>query len=117
MANAAATKSCHARHFRNRWQAVSGVMFVNVVCRGLAERPIRSGQLQYSPALHRPGGLIWTNLYPIILISFGFVFVQAFRGRVSWRVAAPFAINLVANLLFIPIPPGYGTCSWRPQTS
>jgi hypothetical protein len=48
---------CHARHLRTRWQAVSGVMFVNVVCGRLAERPIRSGQLQHSPALHRPGGL------------------------------------------------------------
>lgn len=47
--------------------------------------------------------LIWMILYPIILVSFGFVFVQAFRGKVSWRVALPFAINLVANLLFMPI--------------
>lgn len=47
--------------------------------------------------------LIWTILYPIILISFGFVFVQAFRRKVPWRVAVPFAINLVANLLFMPI--------------
>jgi len=48
-------------------------------------------------------GLIWNVLYPIILISFGYVFVQAFRGRISWRVALPFAINLVANLLFFPV--------------
>lgn len=47
--------------------------------------------------------LIWTILYPIILVSFGFVFVQAFRGKVGWKVALPFAINLVANLLFMPI--------------
>ncbi len=47
--------------------------------------------------------LIWMILYPIILVSFGFVFVQAFRGRVGWKVAVPFAINLVANLLFMPI--------------
>ena len=26
--------------------------------------------------------LIWTILYPVILVSFGFVFVQAFRRRV-----------------------------------
>ena len=32
-------------------------MFLNVVCGRLAERPIRSGQLQHSPALCRPGGL------------------------------------------------------------
>ena len=48
-------------------------------------------------------GLIWTILYPIILLSFGFVFVQAFRGTVPWVVALPFAINLVANLLFMPV--------------
>lgn len=47
--------------------------------------------------------LIWMILYPIILVSFGFVFVQAFRGKVPWRVALPFGINLVANLLFMPI--------------
>lgn len=47
--------------------------------------------------------LIWTILYPIILVSFGFVFVQAFRGKIPWMVAVPFAINLLANLLFMPI--------------
>ena len=48
-------------------------------------------------------GLIWQILYPIILVSFGFVFVQTFRGKVPPVVALPFAINLVANLLFMPI--------------
>ena len=48
-------------------------------------------------------GLIWQILYPIILVSFLFVFVQAARKRVGWRVALPFAINLVANLAFTPI--------------
>ena len=47
--------------------------------------------------------LIWMILYPAILISFGFVFAQAIRGKVGWKVALPFAINLVANLLFMPI--------------
>ena len=47
--------------------------------------------------------LIWMILYPIIVVSFGFVFVQAFRGKVPWRVILPFAINLAANLLFMPI--------------
>jgi tryptophan-rich sensory protein len=42
-------------------------------------------------------------LYPIILISFGFVFVQAIRKKLPWRVAVPFAMNLVANLIFTPI--------------
>jgi len=47
--------------------------------------------------------LIWTILYPIILISFGFVFVQAARKKLPRKVAVPFAINLVANLMFMPI--------------
>jgi translocator protein len=48
-------------------------------------------------------GMIWQILYPIILVSFGFVFEQMFRGKVSWLVALPFAINLIANLIFTPI--------------
>lgn len=48
-------------------------------------------------------GTIWAILYPIIAVTFGFVFVQAVRGKVSWWIALPFAINLAANLLFTPI--------------
>lgn len=48
-------------------------------------------------------GLIWQILYPVILVSFGFVFVQAGRGMLGWRVALPFAINLLANIIFTPI--------------
>ena len=47
--------------------------------------------------------LIWQILYPIILVTFGFVFVQAFRSKVPWWVSVPFAINLVTNLSFTPI--------------
>lgn len=48
-------------------------------------------------------GMVWRILYPIILVSFGFVFVQAFRKKIPWLVALPFAINLLANLIFTPI--------------
>ncbi|CAN5566617.1 tryptophan-rich sensory protein [soil metagenome] len=48
-------------------------------------------------------GMIWSILYPIIIVSFGFVFVQVFRGKLPRLVALPFAINLVANLVFTPI--------------
>ena len=48
-------------------------------------------------------GTIWQILYPVIIVSFGYVFLQAYKGRVSWYVALPFAINLVANVLFTPI--------------
>jgi len=48
-------------------------------------------------------GAIWSILYPVIVVTFGFVFVQAARGRLPWTVAVPFAVNLAANLLFTPI--------------
>ena len=48
-------------------------------------------------------GLIWQILYPVILVTFGFVFVQVFQGKIGWFVALPFAINLVANVIFTPI--------------
>lgn len=48
-------------------------------------------------------GLIWQILYPIIFVTFGFVFVQMGRGKIGWKTALPFAINLVANLIFTPI--------------
>ncbi len=48
-------------------------------------------------------GLIWQILYPIIIVSFGYVFLQAGKGRVPLLVALPFAVNLVANLAFTPI--------------
>ena len=53
----------------------------------------------------QPGtiGLIWSLLYPVIVVSFGYVFVQAVRGKLPRAVAVPFAINLVANLSFTPI--------------
>lgn len=48
-------------------------------------------------------GMIWQCLYPIIIFTFGFVFVQAFRQKIPWTVALPFAINLAANVAFTPI--------------
>ena len=48
-------------------------------------------------------GLIWKSLSPVIIATFGYVVVQAARGRLPFLVALPFAINLVANLIFTPI--------------
>lgn len=56
-------------------------------------------------------GTIWQILYPIILATFGFVFVQAIRKQVPWIVALPFAINLAANLIFTPIQFGLRSLS------
>jgi len=48
-------------------------------------------------------GLVWQILYPIIFITFAFVFTQAIRKKLPSKVTVPFAINLVANLVFTPI--------------
>ena len=47
--------------------------------------------------------LIWQILYPVIVVTFGFVFTQAIRRKIPGRVAVPFAINLITNLMFMPI--------------
>ncbi len=48
-------------------------------------------------------GTVWQIIYPIILVTFGFVFVQAMRKKLPWIVVLPFAVNLIANLVFTPI--------------
>lgn len=46
---------------------------------------------------------IWMILYPIIFISYGIVFYQAFTGEISWIVTIPFFLNIIFNILFTPI--------------
>jgi len=48
-------------------------------------------------------GPVWTLLYGIIAVSFGFVFYQAARGKLGWVVALPFALNLLFNFAFTPL--------------
>lgn len=47
--------------------------------------------------------MVWQILYPVIVVTFAFVFWQAFRQRIPAMVALPFAINMAANLMFTPI--------------
>lgn len=48
-------------------------------------------------------GPVWSVLYVLIIISFGFVFLNVIRKRWPAKIALPFAINLVANILFTPL--------------
>ena len=48
-------------------------------------------------------GPVWSILYIIIFISFGFVFYYAFTGQLPPVIAMPFILNLVFNFLFTPI--------------
>ncbi|WP_417481516.1 TspO/MBR family protein [Maricaulis sp.] len=46
---------------------------------------------------------VWSVLYFIIAVSFGYVFWLAFSGLVSPWLALPFALNLVFNAAFAPL--------------
>ena len=48
-------------------------------------------------------GTMWSILYPIIIVTFAYVFIQGFRNKLPKKVMLPFAINLVANITFTPI--------------
>lgn len=48
-------------------------------------------------------GPVWSVLYTIIIVSFGYVFWQAAKGALPWLVALPFLLNLVFNLAFTPL--------------
>jgi tryptophan-rich sensory protein len=70
--------------------------------------------LDWYLALHKPSWTpapetirtIWMILYPVIFLSFGYVFLQFGRRKISGWVALPFILNLLANLLFMPIQSG-----------
>ena len=48
-------------------------------------------------------GPVWTVLYVIIAISFGFVLLQYLKRRLPFRVLLPFILNLLFNLAYTPI--------------
>lgn len=67
--------------------------------------------MQWYESLQKPAwtpdpgtiSVIWQVLYPVIFLSFGYIFFKAIQGKIPWSVALPFAINLVANLSFTPL--------------
>lgn len=48
-------------------------------------------------------GPVWSILYVIILVSYGYVFWKVLKGEWSAWVLLPFAINLAANIAFTPL--------------
>ncbi len=48
-------------------------------------------------------GPVWTVLYLVIIVSFGYVVLKVLKGQWSPWVLLPFAVNLAANLAFTPI--------------
>lgn len=48
-------------------------------------------------------GPVWTVLYVIILVTFGWVFYQVARKTWPKGIAIPFALNVASNIAFTPI--------------
>ena len=48
-------------------------------------------------------GPVWSVLYVLIAISYGYVGYLFFHKQVSFLVALPFLLNLIFNLAFTPI--------------
>ena len=48
-------------------------------------------------------GPVWTVLYIVIAVSFGYVLVQYLRRRLPGTVALPFLLNLLFNLAYTPL--------------
>lgn len=74
------------------------------------------GYLQYAvwlkPAWAPPAwlfGPVWSVLYALIAVSFGYVFYRYFMGTIPAVVALPFALNLIFNIAFTPIQFGLGS--------
>lgn len=48
-------------------------------------------------------GPVWTVLYIIIAISFGYTAYSAYQGAIPLALLTPFALNLVSNFAYTPI--------------
>jgi tryptophan-rich sensory protein len=48
-------------------------------------------------------GTVWSILYPIIIVAYGYVLVRIARGSMPTWLLVPVLINIVANIAFTPI--------------
>lgn len=48
-------------------------------------------------------GPVWTVLYALIAVSYGYVAYLFLQKRISFWVVLPFGLNLVFNALFTPV--------------
>ena len=58
------------------------------------------------PSWAPPGwlfGPVWSVLYVLIAVSFGYVFWKVLAGKIPKWVAVPFLVNIAANAAFTPV--------------
>lgn len=47
-------------------------------------------------------GYVWSVLYILIFISFGYVFYKGYTGDIGFIIVLPFILNIVFNVIFSP---------------
>lgn len=73
--------------------------------------PLQNNAAQWYSTLIKPSfappsylfGIVWSILYPIIFLSFGYVFFLAWKKEIPRRTTIPFIANLICNFSFSPI--------------
>lgn len=45
-------------------------------------------------------GPVWTFLYILIFISFGYIFLKYFQKKIKFNIALPFLLNIFFNAIF-----------------
>jgi len=48
-------------------------------------------------------GYVWSVLYILIIISFGYVLYKGYIGDIGFIIVLPFILNIIFNILFTPI--------------
>lgn len=48
-------------------------------------------------------GPVWTFLYAVIIVSFGYVFYLAWKGVIPRKIVVPFVLNILFNAIFTPL--------------
>lgn len=48
-------------------------------------------------------GPVWSVLYTVIFITFGWSFYQIYKGKIPQKIAFPFVLNLLFNVAFTPL--------------
>ena len=66
---------------------------------GWYEELIKPGWAPAAPVF----GVVWSILYPIIFVAYGYVIFRVVRGDIPSVVLIPVIINIAANIAFTPI--------------
>jgi len=48
-------------------------------------------------------GTVWSFLYILIVISFGWVFIELYRNNIGFIIVLPFILNIIFNILLLII--------------